>query len=537
MLQDKQTTYETLVKLLRYIAAQFFVLKQEQVNIRHAKRELIILAGLTFVWALSIWTDNHQEFSSAEGRIFALHCFVVLSVQCLIYVIFFLLAKKQLLHRIIPLLIVTGFAVVNFYLLILIHSDRIAIMGAVPTLLLLMALFAISLIVIKKFRDMDQSPLLMSVLILTLLLVIGGSFFWNQHKKHAQLAEIGKFPEHFTFPEFKQRPNVYFFFFDSLIPEAMSRKFLGIDKLTYISQMRSENLHVLKNTFADRVPTNDCLNSFIAMDLSYYDNIPSRKMRWLFDTGMVTGPLYEIFRRNDYKIQLIFPTSSPGPTSESRIDYYGVSNETGLCDTEYGDYALLGYCMPAILKLRQRLLGGSKRPDLSHAEHAEQVYNRIDVASKSPDKWLTLAYIWRPKHTPMSFSIYKRGNLKKYISEFKAWRDPETADIIYMLMRKILELDPDSVAVFLGDHGTWVSRGLEFVAPERRPISPKELFQERHAVAAAVYPKDFCFDEFEKLSSVVRIGRVIAKCLSGGKDPLPAEYQANDDHFRYYFYE
>ena len=529
-MQDNKPTYGRPSKPIRYIASQFFILKDAQVNSRDAKRELIILAGLTLVWALSIWADNHQEFSLAEGPIFALHCFVVLSVQCLIYVIFFLLAKKQLLHRIIPLLIVTVFSVANFYLLILILNKHIAIMGAAPKLLLLMVLFAISLIVLKKFRDMGQSPLLMSLLILVLLLATSGNFFWNQHKRNEQLAELAKIPDHFTFPQFKQRSNVYILFFDALIPEAISRKFLGIDKLEYMSVMRNENLHILKNVFADRVSTNSSINSFIAMDLSHYENTPT-ELRYLFDTGKITGPLYELFKRNDYKIQIIIPSPYFGPTSESNIDFYGVFDELGLCETESNDYALLGYCLPAVLKLRQRLLGRSDR------SYIPFLYNRITKASKPLDRWLTLVYIRRPGHVKKSFYIDKPGDLEEYASEFKAWRAPHAAIGMQKIFEFIRNRDPNSVVVILGDHGAWLSNGLDKMAPEKRPMDPIEYFQDRFGVAAAVYPKGFCFDEFEKVSSLARIGRVIVKCLSGGIDPLPPEYQPDDEHLREYFYE
>ena len=72
---------------------------------------------------------------------------------------------------------------------------------------------------------------------------------------------------------------------------------------------------------------------------------------------------------------------------------------------------------------------------------------------------------------------------------------------------------------------------------ENSPLTREEIFQDRHAIAAALYPKDFCRDDFEEPIGIVRIGRNIVKCLSGGKDPLPAFYQANDDDFLEYKYE
>ncbi len=167
----------------------------------------------------------------------------------------------------------------------------------------------------------------------------------------------------------------------------------------------------------------------------------------------------------------------------------------------------------------------------------DYLFDRIKETTKSHDKWLTLSYISSPGHTPLDFSIYKPEDIIKYSKEFASEKDPQAASYILELIKNISENDQEYVIFILGDHGAWISRGIEKKVPAMRPITPREFFQERHAVVAAVYPKDFCVDEFKEPLSTVRIGRIIVKCLSGGKDPLPTEYQANDDYYLDYLYE
>ena len=255
-------------------------------------RELAILLGLTFAWALSFWTSNFHEISLLESRAFALHCFIVFSAQSLIYALFFLALNRRKVLRIAPLLILTTFLVANFYLVNLAQKQLIAGLKVEYTALLLLALFVVFFFILRLIRGKRQTYKLIYALIAAFIVLTVGTFFWSQDERRNQLAEVTEIPGHFTFPEFEQRPNVYIIFFDALIPEATARRFLKIEKLEYISTMRREGLHVLSNTFSDRVPTDLSINSFVAMDLSYFDNIPF-KMRPLFDTGEVIGPLFE----------------------------------------------------------------------------------------------------------------------------------------------------------------------------------------------------------------------------------------------------
>jgi hypothetical protein len=294
--------------------------------------------------------------------------------------------------------------------------------------------------------------------------------------------------------------------------------------------MRDEGLHLLRNVFADRVATNPSINSFLAMDLSYFDSIPLHS-RHLFDTGEAKAPFFEIFRRNGYKIQSVFATSYFGMKEKSDLDFYGVANESDICEHIENDYAFLGYCLPLSKEIRRRTY--------THSERKWEGYlaGRFRETMGSSEPWLTLTYLLTPGHTKLSFRIYNSEDLLEYSDEFRNTKDPHAASVIRNLIKFVRKNDPDSILLILGDHGAWISRGLKRVSPEKRPIPPKDYFQERHAIAAGVYPKEFCFDEFERVSTLSRVGRTLVKCLSAGIDPLPPEYQSNDEFYLDYLYE
>ncbi len=498
----------------------------------NAVRGLSVTVGLTFAWALSIWANNVDEFSRADSSAFALHCFVVLLVQSIVYVVLYRVARTGMIPGFIPRLTNSSFCVFNLYSLTLMHYQTVAGMPPGFVLLLLLGLLAIFFVAFNMIETAALSPKLLYALIGILILYTAGEFFWHENERQKTMATISEIPEHFTFPEFIHKPNVYLVSFDALIPEAISKRFLNIREREYVSALREEGLRVLKNVFVERVPTNPAINSLVAMDLTHYESLPEIK-KFLFDTGEIPGPLYELFRRNSYKIQFAYKTPFFGSLLKSTLDAYLVETDRGICyPVSGGGYALMGYCMRVDAKIKDRQLAGRKYnyPDL--------LFERIKQIAQSSDRWLTVAYIYSPGHTKLGFSPYRSEDFAEYREELTSRGDAMAAAYIRELIRTIRDNDPEAILVIFGDHGAMMSRGLPVGdLPEDSPFTATDVFLERHAVVAAVYPREFCTDEFKELFTITRVGRSIVKCLSGGIDPLPPEYQANDDHYLEYQYE
>ncbi|MDH3691979.1 MAG: hypothetical protein OEU36_21265 [Gammaproteobacteria bacterium] len=491
-------------------------------------RTFSVTAGLTITWCLSIWTKNYEEFSQTDSITLLLHCVAILLSQFFLYAFLVKLAK----NKIAPDLLNATYCVFNLYTVVLVHIGTIARLGATLSLLLIAGLLIGFYSLFKLISKGTLSVKLVHALVVLFVLQVFGDFLWNQHQGEAKLAETAKFPKHFTFPKFKQTPNVYLISFDALIPEAIAAKFLNIEEIEYISVMRDADLRIFKNAFSDRVPTKESLNSILAMDLAYFDSMPAPE-RYLFASGQINSPLYEIFRRNGYKVQFFYSSSYFGASHKAKLDHYGVANDGGLCDHIDNDYSLMGYCLSIFSDFRVKFF------EKGHSEYPKLLIDRIKEVGKSPNNWLTLAYVYSPGHTKTSFDPYNSEHLRKYGEAFREKRDFEAAAYIKELIRAIYENDPSAVLLIFGDHGAWISRGLwqKKQIAENSPLTREEIFQDRHAIAAALYPKDFCRDDFEEPIGIVRIGRNIVKCLSGGKDPLPAFYQANDDDFLEYKYE
>ena len=298
------------------------------------------------------------------------------------------------------------------------------------------------------------------IVISVILLQAVSMYAWNEVLRNSSLIVDSQIPDHFDFPVFTSKPNVYIVFFDSLVPEAIAEKFLGIEKLDYVAALRNEGAFVFRNAFADRVPTNSSFSSFLGMDLRLFDD--DWRTALGYDTGENPSPFYEIFRRNGYKIQLVYESSYFGQKSRANLDFYGISDSIGICTHIDSKFAFMGFCHPSVEKHVRRFFGASY--DGSNELYPRYLFDRIKTISQSENAWLTLSYIVAPAHTDGDYDPYNPDHLKKYKRIFRN-RQSVAAKHITDLIQTVKQHDPDSILAVLGDHGMWVSRGLNIANP------------------------------------------------------------------------
>ena len=97
--------------------------------------------------------------------------------------------------------------------------------------------------------------------------------------------------------KFKKKPNIHLVSFDSMMPESLAEKYLGIN-VNYADVLREKGAVVFKNGFASQVPTQKSLSSisrlgdkrfFVPEEVGYF-------------SGRELSPLYFIFKKNGYKL-------------------------------------------------------------------------------------------------------------------------------------------------------------------------------------------------------------------------------------------
>ncbi len=305
------------------------------------------------------------------------------------------------------------------------------------------------------------------------------------------------------FVEFKETPNLYFVSFDAIIPEAIMQKYMGIDT-TDFHQLIERDMRRFRNMFANAVPTWFSLNTMMALDQDVYlASLASRQSR--FFSGRDLSPLIWILRRNGYVTTSIYENTFFGEAQGPNIDNYVVNRKSVLCsllDEDIRTLAFWGYCWKGE---RERL-------------PAEDflVRNLSGVDSEGPE--FVIAHYPRPGHTSKMFDYEKAEDRERFLSGFEE-RFNRAAIPLERIMGNLRENAPDSILFVYGDHGAFLSQGLD------AEDDPAFFLQDRFGILGAVYPPGRCepeLDEAERKGYVTSLDvlHAIIECLSGGQSPL-----------------
>ena len=305
------------------------------------------------------------------------------------------------------------------------------------------------------------------------------------------------------FVEFKETPNLYFVSFDAIVPEAIMRKYMGIET-TDFHQLVKRDMRRFRNMFANTVPTWYSLNTVMALDQDIYlASLSSR--RSVFFSGRDLSPLIWILRQNGYATTSIYQHTFFGPLPGPGIDNYVTNSMSLLCsllDEDIRSLAFWGYCWKGE---RERLPADDFL-----------VRNLSGVDGEGPQ--FVIAHYPFPGHTPKMFDYEKTEDREGFLSGFEE-RFNRAAIPLEQIMRDLRENDPDSILFVYGDHGAFLSQGLD------ARDDPRFFLQDRFGILGAVYPPGRCepeLGEAERKGYVTSLDVVhaIIECLSDGQSPL-----------------
>ncbi len=322
---------------------------------------------------------------------------------------------------------------------------------------------------------------------------------------------------------FRETPNLYFVSFDALAPRALLKKYLALET-TKFHDLFDINFRRFTNFFANSINTVHSLNTVLALDPDAYSS-----QRWelhlrgedpdprLF-SGQNPSNLLGILHGNGYETTSIYATSYFGDEKGKYINnYITIRNNTvcNLLDAGIRDFSFWGYC-------RFGRVDRSDAKDMS----AERV-TKVNADDKPQ---FVMAHLYTPGHTSSSFRYddveqfeeFRRG----YINSSE-----RAARYLDLIIRRLEENDPDAILLVYGDHGPFLSRGLQFAD------DPGFVFQDSLGILGGVYPRDTCARWFDEASSqgymtILDAVHALLRCLSGGESPLikPKEYTVPWNH-------
>ena len=312
---------------------------------------------------------------------------------------------------------------------------------------------------------------------------------------------------------FQKTPNLYFISFDAMAPRSLLSKYLAVETTKFHDLVEAE-MRRFPNFFATSVPTSHSLNSLLALDVDAYAS-QRRELHkrgddpepFLF-SGQNPSALLDILHNNGYETTSIHRNNYFGKRKGPHINHY-ITFEKNIICTLLGagmrDVSFWGYCR---FFYRRPVWKGM---DILAAEQITRV-----SSNKGPQ--FVIAHLYAPGHTGNSFRYGNMEQFEKYRSFYIAGCE-EAARYLELIIRHLEDNDPNSILLVYGDHGPFVSRGVEI------DNDPKFVVQDYYGVLGGVYPPHACapwFDEAMAHGYMTTLDavHVILRCLSGGENAL-----------------
>ncbi len=387
------------------------------------------------------------------------------------------------------------------------HHPHRLFLGRNPVIILLVPAFYIGLFVaFKVIDDLRWGGAALSAATLLGLAIIGGGH-WTSDGPAGVTGDVSNI-RHVTFQE---TPNLYFVSFDALAPRPLLNKYMGIET-TEFHDLFESNFRRFPNFFADSVSTRHSFNTLLALDVAVYTSQQEALLEqgddpdpFLF-SGQNPSPLLGILHENGYESTSIYIDNYFGKNKGPYINHYVTFERHILCnllDYRLPSWAFWGYC---------DFFHGAQ--DWDNWLTAE----RITQVNVDDEPQFVIAYLYSPGHTGSSFRYDNAEQVEKYRSKYLT-NSVDTASYLELILRHLAENDPTAILFVFGDHGPWLSRGLDFE-------DNREFFvQDRFGVVGGIYPRDTCAAWFDEASAqgyitILDAVHTLLRCLSGGESAL-----------------
>jgi hypothetical protein len=341
--------------------------------------------------------------------------------------------------------------------------------------------------------------------------------------------------------DFKEKPNVYILLFDSLIPKALLKKYMGLEKVKY-HDVLGKNFYRFKNFFTDGVSSKIMINMFLAFNKNYYFSLGSE--RYHFFQGKSQSLLFNIFRHNGYEINTAHDTRYFGDEGGPHVDNYYMRQRLAVCsylpeNTKLT--AFFGYCELMEIPFIKSFVGGLVSS--TNQEPFEFIMNIFKKGLSRPKPKIFVTYIWSPGHTQKSYDHENKKKREVYAARFQK-NSEKTAEYLEEMITFVKGKDPSAFIYVLGDHGPILSRRVEYK-------NDKEFFvQDHYGVYGGFYPADKCKASFakpysQKYVTAIQGMHMIIRCLSGGENAFIKldDYRLQEkriegtDNYENYLYE
>ena len=480
----------------------------------------VTFAGALVALALAVtYTSSASAFSDFDRRtILAFGGTVTAAPLLLSGTLLLLLPGSRLI--LIPNVLLTLTTLGGVTTAYLVHTDFWTTSPAIVIALCGAAGFALFV----AFRVIDDRPRAGAALPAAALVGLGAVIVGHAEPRAEAVSVSGDVSNIRDDVSLSKTPNLYFISFDALVPRALLKKYLGVET-TGFHALFDARFRRFPNLFANEANTKQTLYTLLALDPRVHESqaaVLGQDTRTF--AGKHPSPLLDILRRSGYETSTLFYNDYFGKREGPWVDNYVYFQNRTLCrmldrETIY-PWAFWGYC--GLFRLK-----GPTSPSMIEW-----------IASVDADgrPQFVMAHMLVPKHTP---STYRHGDAEELAAYRAAYLSniEQAAGYLDLIVRHV-EADPNAIFLVYGDHGMWVSRGVEF------DDDPEFAIQDRYGVLGGVFPPDACAPWFDAAAApgwmtLLDVVHAVLFCLSDGKGALvePELVRQRYAHFGDFLYE
>lgn len=248
-------------------------------------------------------------------------------------------------------------------------------------------------------------------------------------------------PEDFEAVRFKEKPNIYFFIFDSYGSETAYSENFGFDNSAHYTALERRGFKVVQ-TLTNYASTWDTTTGFFLGRHHFYglsqgndDTVKGRDML----SGAAHNPVLETLRSNGYSVQFIHTS-----------DYF--VRERGYIDFVYPTSPWYrGVKIFASTRLNKAMFEqGAAQPTVDRQKNA--LFLRIkEITGKGHDPWFTFFWVPLPSHANKRVPFSEISGFTETFIE----KTNRANDHMLTVMDQIIKDDPTGIVVIIGDHGAW----------------------------------------------------------------------------------
>ena len=403
-----------------------------------------------FVPALFLWANNVAYYPIAS--IFASILFITIASSICFFFLYLISRKIDTQNKIIQFLFFSFYCLFCGFVICalgfstihgLFYDYRFYILGSFPVLLTL---------IIYKIGFRIFNCLLVVQLSVSILLFCF-NYGTDKQLTPAQESTVA------NIPSFKNKPNIYYFLCESYHNLDYVKEVFGYDSTEFLDNVKKYGYTVYNNIYSNSSYTLGTLTNIFTMSTNSSPNSSSLALdasSW--EKSVIGGgngnKLLEILKQNGYETSMYFKGSTYYFKSKGKfLDYTDVSfGVRDLFQPIEGTNVMMPYFLDLIF------------PFFNNSPCVEQnslniLKNHLIRTKKSSKPQFFAHRLDKTNHTPSVGYNFKQRKDFIYSHFYQNGIAAGNAEIVEII-KTIEKYDPNSIVIFLGDHGAWTYRGF-----------------------------------------------------------------------------